>query len=149
METQEHASIEPNDQSLSPVTLDERNAPKSPGLRVLVTDALSVTVPSFRSLLASAVAVLGVLVLLGSGVGELDARLARVLLWERPAPSVLGAIAGVLLVAAALCSLRLPLSLSGSPRPMSRAERRRWVLALVLAVAGLLVGLFASVGAAR
>jgi hypothetical protein len=149
VETPEHAPTETTDPSSEPVTLDERHAPKSPGLRVLVADAVAVTVPSLRSLLASVVSVTGVLVLLGAGVGELDARLASVLLRERPAPSVLAVVAGVLLLAAAGSALRLPLSLSGTPRPMSRSERRRWVFASAFTVSGLLLGLLAAIGAAR
>lgn len=141
--------LEPVTDVVSPPVMTEQDAPRAPGFRVLVRDAAAVVVPPVRSVLRSLVAVGGLLLVLGLLVGEIDARLARVLLRETPSPAAAGWVAGCLLVLAAGCTAGLPLTLSGAPRPLSRAERRRWAVASILVVSGLLLGLYAAAGAAR
>lgn len=110
--------------------------PAGNGVGRAITDALRVNIPPLRSVLRSTLVVAVVLALLTGCVVAFDALLTGA---TKPAGLLLAAAAAFLAGAAGL-ALTVPLSFGDSAEYLSPSARRRYVAALVLVVAGLLLG---------
>lgn len=110
--------------------------PAGSGVGRAIADALRVSIPSPRSVLRSTVVVAAVLALLTGCVVVLDALLTGS---AKPA-GWLSAAAAACLAGASGLALTVPLSFGDSAEYLSPGSRRRYVAALLLAVAGLVLG---------